>query len=648
MPSDNTARIFVKTTLGLSSSAGDGLGSVERRVLSLVDGQRSGIEISIASGYPLGKVEEALDALDCAGLALLLVSEPADSPSGLSGDSGEEEADDIDISSLITSAKARDAAASLAKASEKTLRSADRDAERRAIEDIYSGALGRALEAKAEREESERLALELHAAEKARKALEAEQRRLRDEIEARARAEADARERAEAERRAREEAERKARKAREEAERKARAEAERKEREAREEAARKAREEAERIAAIERARLRRIGIIRDRARNTFAFLLVALLSSGGLLSYQTSKISPGECSDMAKRWLESPIDTKSCSLSLFPSPQLTIGEITSSNGALAFREAKAEIALLPLLRGDKVVDSVRLSDGAATPDGILSLFRRARASREFANMRSFEIENLTVHIGKERLREVQARALFASNGALDQAAFRAPGGLEGKALIYGEQVIVSFTLPRPPEGMLPPGWGSLSEISAQGYLEPTRFIFDSLLAAHPSGRYTAKGEVSWSADQWKGKGDWSIVGADLPTLAPWLFSRGRASLSGTFETVAKDPYGLLSGARATGSGEAREFAVKLDIASSLGAGSGGGLSAFTNAPMATSFDGDRFTVSLPQLSSGLFTASLTAAKSSDGSVTGSAKASASAGSGTFSIKGDAQSVGLTR
>lgn len=649
MTSPSSSRVFVKTTLGLDPAAADGLDAQTGRILSQVDGQRSSLDISIALGYPLAKVDAALDFLDKSGLVLMLLSDFSVAELPAEGELAAADDADVDISSLITSAKARDAAAALAKIGEKRIGSAaERDQERRAIEDIYGGALGRALDARAERDEADRLAAELHEAERARKALEEEQRRLREEIERKERAEAEARARAEAERKAREEAERKARKAREEAERKAREEQERKERALREEAARKAREEAERLAAIERARQRRLGAIRARARNTLIVLSVALISAGGMLSYQTSRISPAECSDMAKRWLESPIETKSCSIALLPSPKLTIGGISSANGAIAFREAQADISLLPLLRGEKVVRSVSFSRGTATPDGILSLFRRARASREFSNVRDFSVRDLTLQLGALKIPDLEARALFASNGALDQAIFRGPGDLEGKALIYGQEVILSFTLPRLPAAMLPAGWSDITDISAQGYLEPDRFAFDSLMATHPSGRYTAKGEVRWGLERWSAQGSWGSVGVDLAATAPWLFARGRATLNGSFESASRDPFGLLSSSRASASGDAREFAVSIDIASALGVGSGGGLSAFQNAPIATSFDASRLSISLPDLSSRLFSANLSSTRDPDGTVSGAVQAKSPASQASFSIIGDSKSVRLQR
>lgn len=673
MSSPPSSSVYIKTGAGLSAARSSTLGAADKRVLSLIDGRRSSLDISIVAGISSGKTEQILAALEKSGYIRL-----SDLPSGDSSGSGssltlgsssensdpidisdlvslgealsssskgapralpkDDDDDSVDISSIISSARARSAADASSRKGEKVLRSADRDAELRAIEDIYGGALDRALEAKLEREKAERLALELRAAEESRKAAKAEQARLRAALEAR--------EREEAERRAREEAERKAR---EEAERKIREEAERKAREEREAIERKAREERERLAAIEQARLRRIGVIRRRAQISLGILAAALFSLGGVLSYRVSLINPAECSSIAKGWLGRPVSVSSCSISLFPTPVLSMGNFVS-DGAFAFRSVKASIALIPLISGEKRLESVSLSNGTSTADGILTLFRGAGASHDLRYLRNLDIDNLSLQFGPEIIGGFSAKAVLSAKGALDQATFEAPRiGLDGKALFSGPVAMLSISVPTLPKGIAPSSWGDVSDISAQGYLEPSSFRFDALTARNSSGYYLAKGFVSWTPTQWVSDATWDSHGVDLKEMAPWLFSFGRASLSGDFRSTSESFAKLLPLGVYKGSGEAREFSVNVDLAAASGVGSGGGRTAFSPATrLVVRSDDTGFSVGLPSLSSGILSANLSALRTDDGIVSGSANISSASGNFSMTLAGDDKLLNLSR
>lgn len=502
-----------------------------------------------------------------------------------------------------------------------------------------------------ERQQSERLALALKEAqtrereqtERAEAALKEATERAQREAEARARAERDlalaeqlriAREAAEREREAKEAL------AREISER------EKAERDARDAAARA---ETERLAGIERARLRRLGVFKARARMAAIAAVVLAAGVGALSLTRLIRVTPASCSEALSSWLAMPADVGSCDVSMLPTPSVIATGILAKDGSIAVKRATLRLSIPSLAWGSKKIKSATLEDARLSSEGLMAAASARRLDPSQAGwLESVSFENATLTAGSFEINGLSGSGKFLSSGAFDSARFykESPALTIESRLLKGVPTL-SIDARLAPESAI----GSLGfeEASLSGSLVSGGLSLDELTLRHPAGLVQARGVLSWSKSEWSASGPFEARSLQAAALAPWLFLDGRASLSGDYSASGPTAESLARSLSATANGKADSAMVKLDIANAMGFGQTGGVSRFSSVNLGMSYANRSLSVTEASARSGSLSAQWSASRSPSGSVSGSLQSSLSTLSGgamSFSISGNDKKLSL--
>lgn len=487
---------------------------------------------------------------------------------------------------------------------------------------------------KAERERSERLAL----------ALQEAQERARLETEARARAERELAA-AEEQRLALEIAQREAQArealaleiaAKDKAERDARDAAER--------------EESERLAALERARKRRMGVFKTRARWALIASLAAAAAIAGASLTRLIRVTPASCSAELSSWLAIPADVGSCDVSLFPAPSVIATGILTKDGSIAVKRATLRLSIPSLAWGSKKIKSATLEDARLSAEGLMAAASARKLDPSQAGwLESVSFENATLSAGSFDIGGLSGTGKFLSNGSFDSARFykESPAIAIESRLLKGVPTL-SLDARLEPESAA--GLLGFEEASLSGSLVSGGILLDELTLRHPAGLVQGRGQIQWSKTEWSAAGPFEARALQADRLAPWLFLDGRASLSGNYSASGPTAESLARNLAATASGKADSSIVKLDIANAMGFGQTGGVSRFSSIALEMAYANRSLSFSNASAKSGSLFAQWSASRSHSGSVSGSLQSSLSSLSGgpmAFSISGDDRKLSLS-
>jgi hypothetical protein len=615
-------RIHLKTSKGAKSLSEGTIGLDERHVLvlSFLDGTRSPAELARLSSLNESDIGDILTKLQLVGYArTTMVSAPKDGPFVIEHYDGGPTTEEDMGAPLGTSAAPRKNRRERIKARDEALESS---------QEAVATVEAPPPEPEIDPEEGWRRAAELEAqllaerAERERLAREAAELELERSLEREA------------------EAERRAKEALETLERE-RAEAEEAQR--RKDAQIQAKREAH---DLERARQRRLGIHRRRARVLVACSGLAFAAIVALVGEAALKIDPSSCSQALGRWSGIAATARSCEAHLFPTPSFVAKGV--SLGAASVESATGSLSLAEALVGRFEPVSLALSGAKLAPADAPMLFASRPGSQ--AKLRQVSIENASIALGPQTLSGLRGSASLRPDGGLSMLELTdSQGWLRLGAHVGPDGTPLATVSARFSDPSLSPIPG-VTEISASGLITSTGLSIQEGSATHASGYARFTGQAQW-APSWSVRLDFASSAAtlDLAALTPWIFAAGRADMTGRAEARGPDLASALAAGTLTANFNARDAVVKLDLNGSLGAAGSLGQTSFPQAKGSILANRQGATVSLPSLVSGPMRSSARLQIDPQGRVSGSAVASMPerALSAESYVSGNERSLALT-
>ena len=174
------------------------------------------------------------------------------------------------------------------------------------------------------------------------------------------------------------------------------------------------------------------------------------------------------------------------------------------------------------------------------------------------------------------------------------------------------------------EGFTP--FSGLKTLTFDAQVLPDGLYIEQGDITHLAGTSSFNGTLKWSKKDWTYAGQFSSQGANLPDLAPWLFSSGRANLHGTLHSTASNPRLLISQAKAVAQGDIHDISLKFDLPETLGVSNTMGQSNFSTGTLKIEFTQDLQNFLMPNLLNGPFNANANISMDAQGNVNGFAKA----------------------
>lgn len=587
-------RIYLKTSKGSQALNQGSISLDEKHVktLGLLDGARSPEQLSALAGIPIGEIHDVLQKLILIGYARASTvfspagSETFSSPEPTSSTFGEIGSDSIDIDALRRAAKER------SERDEATTQGISLGS----AEDAWAQTHELAQKVVLERQEREKTARETAE----REAREAQEREAQAE-EARRRAEeALARERAEAA-----------------ARKKAEAEA------ARLRAIAEAEAEAVRQAAleIERARARRLGLYKKRAKMAVFASFLAALGFGVYRVQAPLNLTPQICASwLAKSGVRA--EFKTCSGSLLPMPSIRAQGIQFESTNIE----EADITVSPwfLPSGKLAITSAALTGAKIDPQTLGSIFSPGALAKQFSDVSTVKLNKAKLEIAGVAFENLDGSIALSSSGSPEQISLADVDHFRFNGLVDGGTIkaTLSAKFPSPPNAPIP----GLSEIEVIGDLTRNGLLNAHGTMSHLAGTVHFSGNATWTADKFEAEGRAQSRAMELSSLAPWLFNGGRADVDAAISAKGASASAALSTGQASLSMSMRDFGIKVDIPETLGLTGSGGQSNFQVGTAKGLLSLSEQAFELSDLATGPMKASLRARINAEGSASGSVSA----------------------
>lgn len=365
---------------------------------------------------------------------------------------------------------------------------------------------------------------------------------------------------------------------------------------------------------VARAKARRLARKRRCSRRiAMAACCAGLLLGASWAANLAVAVEPAACSKALSGWLGEPAVVGSCSARALPFPSFSAEGIHAQG--LSAERVRGLLAPMALLSGRAVPTQLSISKLRATPAAAKALLERSSGAGFDAPI-SVELDSSVLDFGSFELAFSSGSALLLPSGDLAFLRLNGPGGLYSVEMDRAQGSSLLRAEARFPDPSAAPLSG-LESISAEGRLVDEGFVVDRGLAVHAAGPANFIGSARWPAKGWSFSAKFSAGAIELGAAAPWLFSAGRASISGMMAGDGPTPSAALGQGFLQAAISARQTSLEVDLPAILGA-SASGRAVYARADgelWASAAQGQSY--AFPALSMGPAMASLRASISTD-------------------------------